>query len=100
MNTVWWAWAISAAAIVGVAVWAGIAIKQSWFGIIIDGRGRASLSRFQLVWWTVIVLSLVCGVLVGRFAFDPGEDGTAIEVLGFSIPEQVLGLLGISVGTT
>ncbi|GIG20794.1 hypothetical protein Cch01nite_15180 [Cellulomonas chitinilytica] len=99
MTTVWWAWGLSAAAMVTLAAWVGIVIKTRWYGILIDGRGRVSLSRFQLVWWTIIVLSLVCGVVVGRFTFDPGT-GAGIEVLGFSIPESVLGLLGISVGTT
>lgn len=62
--------------------------------ILIDCRGRYSLTRFQVVVWTVVILSLVCGIAGGRLIVGQAD------VLGFQIPGQVLGLLGISVGST
>ncbi len=91
-----------------LAVWGGTAIaclllayflamlvlpSKKWFGILIDQRGRCSLTHFQLFVWTVLIISLIAGVFVGRLAhgrYDP---------LAFTIPGQVLGLLGISVGS-
>jgi hypothetical protein len=62
-------------------------------GILIDNRGRYSLTHFQLVLWSIIVLSLVSGVFWGRLF-----EGVA-EPLSFKIPSEVLGLLGISAGS-
>lgn len=88
-----------------LAIWAGAALLIIAFAVVtsvlghssnilIDDRGRYSLTRFQIVLWTIVVLSLICGVAGGRlFANEP-------DVLGFVIPNEVLGLLGISVGST
>jgi hypothetical protein len=90
------------------AVWAGVALaclllpfflamrvmpSKRWFGILIDQRGRCSLTHFQLFVWSVLIVSLIAGVFVGRWVH--GEP----DPLAFKIPGQVLGLLGISVGS-
>jgi hypothetical protein len=62
-------------------------------GILIDNRGRYSLTHFQLVMWTILILSLVSGVFWGRLI-----EGVS-DPLSFKIPGEVLGLLGISVGS-
>jgi hypothetical protein len=63
-------------------------------GVLMDQRGRYSLSNLQLVMWSIIVLSLLSGVFWGRLV-----DGVA-NPLSFSIPANVLGLLGISAAST
>jgi hypothetical protein len=84
-------WVIAAAIIVVFAVVTSALGRSS--NILIDGRGRYSLNRFQVVVWTVVVLSLICGVAGGRLlAHRP-------DVLSFDVPSDVLGLLGISVGS-
>lgn len=63
-------------------------------GILIDQRGRFSLTQFQLVAWTIVVLSLISGIFWGRLI-----DGVD-DALSFTIPDEVLGLLGIAAGST
>jgi hypothetical protein len=66
----------------------GIAVKRNPLWILVDSRGRYSLTHFQIVLWTVVILSSILGVLISRgFAKD------------FQIPPQLLGLMGISAGS-
>jgi uncharacterized membrane protein len=90
------AWAVSALAIAALAALLGFAVTpgRGIFGILIDHRGRYSLTHFQIVMWTIVVLSLISGVFWGRLV--AGLD----DPLEFSIPDEVLGLLGISLGST
>ncbi|MCR3749191.1 hypothetical protein [Lentzea californiensis] len=91
MATTFWAWIVSALVIVLLAV-----VVPSRLGaqnVLRDGRGRYSLSRVQVTVWTVVLLSLISGMAFGRFA--AGQ----VDVAGFQIPDQVLWLLGISVGS-
>jgi hypothetical protein len=98
----WITWPICAVLVVAIYLWLGKATTRnrggddyagSVFGILIDDRGRYSLTRLQLSLWTLVVLSLTAGV----FAAKAGTRG--VDPLSFSIPAQVLGLLGISVGS-
>ena len=61
-------------------------------GIFIDDRGKYSLSRLQLVLWTVLVLSLLAAVSAARIL------NGAVDALDFTIPSELLIVLGISVG--
>jgi len=95
MTSVYVAWALSAIVTCVVAIILGTkAIGRGWLGILIDERGRYSLTRIQLTAWTVIILSLVFGVFWGRLLND------ASTALDFSIPSELLTVLGISVGST
>jgi hypothetical protein len=95
VEAIFWSWAGSAAVIVMLAVFLGyrVGVGTGPLGILIDGRGRYSLTHLQLIAWTIVILSLVCGVCLGRWF-----DGQA-DPLGFSIPSQVLGLLGVVGGS-
>jgi hypothetical protein len=95
MTTVYIAWAVAAAVLSLVAIWLGLLTRGSAFGIFIDSRGRYSLSHFQLVLWTLLVLSLIVGFFCGRLL--GGAEG---EALDFTIPPEVLLLIGIGVGST
>src|SRR5262249_17978029 len=53
------------------------------------GRGRYSLTYFQIVLWTIVILSSALGVLISQ-GFDPTN---------FVFPPQLLGLMGISAGS-
>jgi hypothetical protein len=96
VSEIFWSWAISAAIIVALAVTVGYAVvpKRGAFGILVDRRGRFSLTHFQLVAWTIAVLSLISGVFWGRLV-----NGVA-DPLSFSIPDEVLGLIGITLGSS
>jgi hypothetical protein len=87
------AWAISAAVLVGLAVVLGLLIHRGPAGILIDERGRYSLTHLQIVLWTLVVFSLIAGVFFGRLAED------ARTALDFTIPDELLVLVAISVGS-
>jgi hypothetical protein len=93
MRALWWGWALTAAGALVVTMAAGLATRHRVWGVLVDGRGRLSLSRLQLMSWTIVVLSLAGGVTIGRLA----ERG--VDPLDFSIPGNLLGLLGISVSS-
>jgi uncharacterized membrane protein YcfT len=95
METIYWAWAISAGGCLLIAVVLGFAvpIARGPLGVLIDRRGRYSLTHFQLVVWTIVILSLVSGIFWARLIDGVGDP------LSFEIPDEVLGLLGIVVGS-
>jgi hypothetical protein len=93
MGAIFGWWAGSAVVIIFLAVLVGRLTTLRWLGIAIDSRGRYSLSQLQLALWTVVILSLVAGIFFGRL--QHGDDP-----LAFTIPAQVLGLLGISAGSS
>jgi hypothetical protein len=94
MNALWISWIVAAVLLLLLYAGAGHAAQRGWLGILVDTRGRFSLSRMQLALWTLVVLPLVAAVFFGR-AFTRGT-----EPFDFAVPGQVLGLLGLSVGTT
>jgi hypothetical protein len=91
MATTFWAWLVSALVIVLLAV--VVPGRLGAQNVLRDSRGRYSLSRLQLMIWMVTLLSLVSGMAFGRFA--AGQ----VDVAGFAIPDQVLKLLSISLGS-
>ena len=72
------------------AVLVGQGINGSWQGILIDSRNKMSLSRLQLVLWTVLIVSALLVVFFWRLR------SRAADPLGIGIPEEIWGLLGIS----
>lgn len=94
MTVTAWAWLISAAVLLVLAICLGLITKaKSVLGILIDTRGRMSLTHLQLTLWTLLILSLISGVFWGRLL--SGVD----NALEFGIPSEVLGLMGIAVGS-
>lgn len=91
MATTFWAWLGSALIIVLLAV--VVPGRLGAQNVLRDARGRYSLSRLQMMMWTVVLLSLVSGMAFGRFA--AGQ----VDVAGFRIPGQVLTLLSIAIGS-
>jgi hypothetical protein len=101
MEAILWSWAVSAVVLMGLAALLGMRVvlpdnerpTPGWLGMLVDARGRFSLNRLQVVVWSIVVVSLVAGVFFGRLI-----EGV-VDPLNFTIPEKVLGLLGISLGT-
>jgi hypothetical protein len=83
------AWSLSAVALAVLACYAGVRAGQGPFGILVDNRGRFSLNRFQLVCWTLAILSSFLGV------FLAGSIAEGVPKLS----PTLLGLMGISVGS-
>jgi hypothetical protein len=86
-------WAISGAVLLACAALIGRATGKGLTGILIDDRGRYSLNRLQLVMWTLLVLSTFLGLF-----FSSNYDPTNLKIV-FNIPQTLLVLMGISVGS-
>ena len=85
-----WTW-LSLLVLLGLfALIVGHGITGRWLGVLIDTRNKVSLSRFQLVLWTVVILSgYLTAVLVN---LDLGQP----LPLNITIPPEVWVLMGIS----
>ena len=83
-------WCVSFVALLLLAFWVGSASGRGILGILIDGRGRYSLTHFQVTLWTIVILSSLLGVLISQ-GFKLPE--------AFKIPPELLGLMGISAGS-
>ena len=86
-------WAVSGAVLLILAIIAGIYANKRIDGILIDHRGRYSLTHFQLVLWTLTIISLLSGVFFGRLIHGVANP------LDITIPKPVLGLLAISLAS-
>lgn len=91
---VYFFWVISAIILILTAFWIGHrASNGNILGIFLDTRGRFSLSQFQIVLWTIVVLSLISGVFLARLF------GGVNNPLNINIPSELLIVMGISVGS-
>ena len=93
MTVLWIVWAASAGLLLTAAAVAGLAVKQTPWGLLIDDRERYSLNRFHLLWWLLIIVSMAAGVAAARFTVPNSRP------LGFAIPGPVLALM-TTVGAT
>jgi hypothetical protein len=66
---------------------------SDWRGVLIDQRNKISLSRFQLVLWSLLVISAI--VTEGTINAFSGQ----CNPLGLAIPNELWILLGLSGGT-
>ncbi len=89
MTTFLIAWIVAALLLIVLAGWIGRLATGNLLGILIDARGRFSLTHFQVVLWTIVILSSAVGVLV-HHRFSPDN---------FGLTPQLLGLMGISAGS-
>lgn len=89
------AWLTNAGAMVLLLAMLGVQVHNRLGGALIDQRNLMSLSRFQLVSWTVLVTSAFLTIALVRSFTADIEDPLAID-----IPTEVWQLLGISVAST
>src|SRR5689334_1875434 len=69
---------------------AGNGVTGQWLGLLIDTRNKVSLARFQMVLWTILILSAyLTGVMVNVDLKRP-------EPLSIGIPPDLWLLMGIS----
>jgi hypothetical protein len=69
----------------------GLAISKNPLGTLINERNLISLSRFQMVLWTVIVLGAFL-----TFALVRIKDSSVVDSLNIKRDRHLLALLGIS----
>ena len=64
-----------------------------WLGVLIDNRRKMSLSRFQTVLWSVLILSAFQAAALTNIPLVSNPT----DALNINIPPEVLAILGISV---
>lgn len=97
------AWLVTAAAMVLILAAIGKALQDRPAGVIIDNRNRISLSKLQMIGWTVLVLSgmvTLAATMLARLDGAPATitlDGTLIALMGISTATLVAapGLLSL-----
>jgi hypothetical protein len=83
------AWLLSVAVLVAVYAACGRVSRKSVVGLLVDTRERYSLNHFQITVWTFLVISTLSAAFISS-----GGDVAALE-----IPNQLLILMGISLGS-
>ncbi len=86
-----WNWVAVLVAMVAFVVVLGVATNGRLLGILINERMLMSLSRFQMVLWTLLVLSAYFAIALVRI-----KDGTVANPLIIAIPVEIWSLIGIS----
>jgi len=79
--------AVAAVAVLAMAGIVGLARGQGLFGVLVDQRGKYSLSRLQALLWTAVIIGAYFGIALPRQEF-------------ISLPDGVLGVMGISLAST
>ena len=83
-------WLVILALMVLILVDVGVGVTSHWWGVLIDDRNKLSLSRLQLVLWTLLVLSAFLAAVLVRLAANTPDP------LHVPIPEPLWWLMGIS----
>ena len=86
------AWIGSSVVLVALAIVIGWTVTKKWAGVLIDGRGRYSLTHFQTVIWTLAILSAYIAALVSS-SFDSTNlsiDTSLLQLMGIAATSAVL----------
>lgn len=83
-------WLVVMAAMLAFILIAGHGIKGVWRGAFIDERNRISLARFQMLAWTIVLLSGLATIVIARVA------GDAMTAMQITIDPNLWILMGIS----
>lgn len=65
----------------------GLSINKRLFGVLIDARGKMSLSRLQLSLWTILIVSTLFSVSIAH------------KTMNIIVPAEIWALMGISLGS-
>jgi len=82
-------WAIIALAMFVFVVGLGVVKDKGWLGILINERNVMSLSRVQMILWTILILSAFVTIALQRVS-------RADKPLDIAIPQILWALMGIS----
>lgn len=89
----WWVGALVVLAVIAWFIGSRTELAKQFklkvLGILVDDRGRFSLTHFQIVVWTLVILSSLVGAFVSQ-----GFDAASLR-----LSSELLGLMGISVGS-
>lgn len=88
-------WIITLVLLAATLAVAGYAGKSRWDGIFIDKDNRISLSRFQLILWTVLLVS----ALFTAGLTNAAPPDAVSDPLNIKIPAEIWALLGLGAFT-
>jgi hypothetical protein len=94
MTAIQISWSVFGGALLLITIALGWAFTGHPLGVLIDSRGRYSLTHLQITIWSIVILSLILGAFAGRWV------ARVPNPLDFTIPTEVLALMGISLGST
>jgi hypothetical protein len=90
-------WALTAVVLLGIVVIAGHGITGRWIGLLINERNRMSLTRLQLIAWTVLVLSAIFAAALDNLAIARGGSvDTVAAAMVVAVPSNLWIAMGIS----
>jgi hypothetical protein len=84
------AWLFTFAALAAFTFVCGQGVTGRWMGALIDSRNVMSLARFQMIGWTILVLSAYLTAALSNIYTNVPES------LAIRLPEQLWLLMGIS----
>lgn len=98
------AWLIDLALVAFLFAAMGASFKGYWFGILVDGRNKISLSRLQIVLWTILFVPTFLVFFLWNGAHPPlvsnsDSSTTAVDLakaLDLTVPETVWLLMGMA----
>lgn len=85
-----WAWLATLFLLTIFVLLAGHGVTGMWRGVLIDDRNKISLSRLQMVVWTMIVLSAILTATLSNVS------SAQADPLALAIPPELWLLMGIS----
>lgn len=85
-----WAWIVTLVMFIAFTMAVGVAIQGRPDGILIDSRNRISLSKFQAVAWSLIVLSAFFTAAIYRIGMG------FTDALDMKLPGELLAAMGIA----
>ena len=89
------AWLIDLVVIAGLFAVLGSSFKDMWFGVLVDGRNKISLSRLQLVLWTMLFADTFLVIYIWNIAHSTNAEELT-KAVGLGVPAAVWVLMGIS----
>jgi hypothetical protein len=87
-------WLVTVALIAASLAFLGLASGR-WEATFIDNRNRMSLSKLQVILWTMAIFS----ALLSASCFNTGNQGDVSKVMGIAVDPKLWGLLGIALTT-
>lgn len=84
------AWFLTMVLMASFVALVGYSITGLWRGAFIDDRNRISLSRFQMLLWTIVILSAYLVGSLGNIYIGQSDP------LSIALPQQLWLLMGIS----
>ena len=96
-----YAWLVELLVFTSLFAALGSGYKGYWFGMLVDGRNKVSLSRLQMVVWTILFVATFFVIYIWNVGHPP-KAGLA-AALNLTVPDAVwilMGLAGLSAAGT